>query len=122
MTLKDKVSLLRFELIELWKATEKNQKLFETIFTVKQDATDINKLLHSMCTSNFTPTPQITQTLRQNITQRPASLRQTPTHQRPHAPHTPHVTDLLNHRMQRQLTTLKCSNLGPLMSILLFHI
>ena len=79
MTLRDEVSHLRFELSELRKATEKDQKSFEAVSTVKQDVADIKKLLHSLRTTNFTPTPSFAQTLRHNITQRPAPPQQTPT-------------------------------------------
>ena len=72
MTLRDEVSHLRIELSELRKATEKDQKSFEAVSTVKQDVADIKKLLHSQRTTNFTPTPSFAQTLRHNTTQRPA--------------------------------------------------
>ena len=53
MTLRDEVSHLRIELSELRKATEKDQKSFETVSTVKQDVADIKKTLHSLRTRNM---------------------------------------------------------------------
>ena len=44
MTFKDEISLLRNELSKLKKATEKDQKSFESVSTVKQDVTDIANL------------------------------------------------------------------------------
>ena len=79
MTLGDEVSHLRMELNEVRKATEKDQKSFEALSTVKQDVADFRKSLYSLRTTNFTPTSSFAQTLRQNTTQRPAPPQQTPT-------------------------------------------
>ena len=78
MTLRDEVSHLRIELSELRKATEKGQKSFEAVSTVKQDVTHIKKSLHNLRTTSFTPTPSFSQTLRHNTTQRPVPPQQTP--------------------------------------------
>ena len=78
MTLRDEVSHLKIEFSELRKSTEKYQKSFKAVSTVKQDVAYIKNSLHCIRTSNFTPIPSFAQTIGHNKTQRTAPPQQTP--------------------------------------------